>query len=245
MAVVSYHGGLFLMLFSSSPFHLIYLLLGIGSPQSFPPPLGALEEKRLFLLMKEGDSAARAKLIEHNLRLVAHIVRKYYTSYQNPDELVSIGSLGLIKAIDSYEIENGARFATYAAKCVQNEILMFFRSQKKLSCEVSIHETIDVDRDGNPLTYIDVISTDENISESLDLKIHAERAYRLIEEVLDEREKRVIILRYGLGNAPSLTQRQVAKAEGISRSYVSRIEKRALQKMREHFGSFIPSFDDD
>jgi RNA polymerase sporulation-specific sigma factor len=228
----------------SSAFHLIYLLLGIGNPQSFPPPLPAMEERRLFETMRTGDAAARRRLIEHNLRLVAHVVRKYYTSYPNPDELVSIGSLGLIKAIDSFRIENGARFATYAAKCVQNEILMFFRSQKKLSCEVSINETIDVDRDGNPLTYIDVISSDENITEALDLRIHTERAYRLIEEVLDERERRVIILRYGLGKAPAMTQREVADSMRISRSYVSRIEKRALEKMREHFGSFIPSFDD-
>ena len=232
------------MAFSSSAFHLIYLLLGIGSPQSFPPPLPSDEERRLFFEMRAGDTGARSRLIEHNLRLVAHVVRKYYTSYQNPDELVSIGSLGLIKAIDSFKIENGARFATYAAKCVQNEILMFFRSQKKLSCEVSIHETIDVDRDGNPLTYIDVISAEDNITKNLDLKIHSERVYRLIDEVLDEREKRIIILRYGLGKAPALTQRDVATALSISRSYVSRIEKRALQKMKERFGSFIPSFED-
>lgn len=224
-------------------FHLLYLLLGISSPQSFPPPLPAEEERRLFLCMKNGDQEARHRLIEHNLRLVAHIVRKYYTSYPTPDELVSIGSLGLIKAIDSFKPENGARFATYAAKCVQNEILMFFRSQKKLSCEVSINETIDVDRDGNPLTYIDVISSDENITEDLDLRIHTERAFRLIDEVLDERERRVIILRYGLGKAPSMTQREVATSMRISRSYVSRIEKRALEKLRTHFGQFIPSFE--
>ena len=228
----------------ASAFHLIYLILGIGNPQSFPPPLPAAEERALFRAMWDGNADARRSLIEHNLRLVAHVVRKYYTSYQNPDELVSIGSLGLIKAIDSFNPKNGARFATYAAKCVQNEILMFFRSQKKLSCEVSINETIDVDRDGNPLTYIDVISTEDTITKDLDLKIHAERAYRFIDEVLDERERRVIVLRYGLGKAPALTQREVATAMQISRSYVSRIEKRALSKLREHFGSFIPSFDD-
>ncbi len=230
--------------FSFSPFHLIYLLLGIGTAQGFPPPLPKDEEHRLFEKMKEGDREARKRLIEHNLRLVAHVVRKYYTSYQNPDELVSIGSLGLVKAIDTFSDKNGARFATYAAKCVQNEILMFFRSQKKLSYEVSINETIDVDRDGNPLTYIDVISSDENITRDLDLRIHAERAYRLIDEVLDERERCVIVLRYGLGKAPAMTQREVADRMNISRSYVSRIEKRALQKLKEHFGPFIPSFED-
>ncbi len=230
--------------FSSAAFHLVYLLLGIGSAQSFPPPLPSVEERRLFAAMKEGDRGARKRLIEHNLRLVAHVVRKYYTSYQNPDELVSIGSLGLVKAIDTFSPENGARFATYAVKCVQNEILMFFRSQKKLSCEVSINETIDVDRDGNPLTYIDVISSDEDITRELDLRIHAERAYRLIDEILDERERRIITLRYGLGKAPPLTQREVADHLKISRSYVSRIEKRALGKLKESFGPFVPSFDD-
>ncbi|MBR7094888.1 MAG: RNA polymerase sporulation sigma factor SigK [Clostridia bacterium] len=230
--------------FSSAAFHLVYLLLGIGSTQSFPPPLPSAEERRLFTAMKGGDRGARKRLIEHNLRLVAHVVRKYYTSYQNPDELVSIGSLGLVKAIDTFSPENGARFATYAVKCVQNEILMFFRSQKKLSCEVSINETIDVDRDGNPLTYIDVISSDEDITSELDLRIHAERAYRLIDEVLDERERRIIVMRYGLGKAPPLTQREVADQLRISRSYVSRIEKRALGKLKESFGPFIPSFDD-
>ncbi len=231
-------------LFSSAAFHLIYLLLGIGSPQNFPPPLPPEEERELFGLAKEGDRGARAKLIEHNLRLVAHVVRKYYTSYHNPDELVSIGSLGLIKAIDSFNAENGARFATYAAKCVQNEILMFFRSQKKLSCEVSINETIDVDRDGNPLTYIDVISSDDNISKNIDIKIHTEKAYQLINEVLDPRERKIIILRYGLGKAPAMTQHEVATHLKISRSYVSRIEKKALKKMRDRFGAFIPSFED-
>ena len=128
---------------------------------------------------------------------------------------------------------------------IANEILMFFRSQKKLSCEVSINETIDVDRDGNPLTYIDVISAEDNINKNLDLKIHAERAYQLLDEVLDERERRVIVLRYGLGKAPAMTQREVADAMQISRSYVSRIEKRALERMRDRFGIFIPSFEDN
>ena len=234
----------FMLNFSNIFLKFISLILGLSDAQSFPPPLSAAEEKELFAKMKDGDEYARAKLIEHNMRLVSHIIRKYYSSYGYPDDLLSIGSLGLIKAIDSFKIENGARFATYAAKCVQNEILMFFRSQKKLSCEVSIHETIDVDRDGNPLTYIDVISADDNITKNLDLKIHSERVYHLIEEVLDERERQVIVLRYGLGKSPALTQREVATALGISRSYVSRIEKRALQKMKDHFGSFIPSFDD-
>ena len=176
---------------------------------------------------------------------MAHIVRKYYTSYQNPDDLVSIGSVGLIKAIDSFNCENGAKFATYAAKCIQNEILMFFRSQKKLSCEVSINDTIDIDRDGNPLTYIDVISSEDTIAHDLDLKLHTERAYKLINQVLDQRERQIIVMRYGLASNAPCTQREVAKQLRISRSYVSRIEKKALEKLKENFGESSILFDSD
>lgn len=220
---------------SSIIMNFLCMLLGIGESQSFPPPLPTEEEKALFLKMKEGDRAARTKLIEHNLRLVAHIVRKYYTSYRSPDDLISIGSLGLIKAIDSFNVENGARFATYAAKCIQNEILMFFRSQKKLTCEVSINETIDIDREGNPLTYIDIISCEDTIADDLDVKLHTQYAYRLIRDVLDEREQQILIMRYGLTGKKPLAQREVAKILNISRSYVSRIEKKALQKLKENF----------
>lgn len=220
---------------SSIAINFLCLLLGIGGNQSFPPPLPAEEERFLFTKMKHGDKAARTKLIEHNLRLVAHIVRKYYTSYRTPDDLISIGSLGLIKAIDSFNCENGARFATYAAKCIQNEILMFFRSQKKLACEVSINETIDIDRDGNPLTYIDIISCEDTIADDLDVKLHTQYAYRLIRDTLSEREQQILILRYGLTGNPPKAQREVAKQLGISRSYVSRIEKRALCKIKENF----------
>ncbi len=225
-------------------FRFITLILGLGQNQNFPPPLSPREENRLFIMMRDGNAEARAEIIEHNLRLVAHIVKKYYTSYQYPDELISIGSLGLIKAVDSFRFENGARFATYAAKCVQNEILMFFRSQKKLSGEISINETIDIDRDGNPLTYLDIISSDDTIAEDLDLKIHTDRIQSLITKSLDEREKEIIILRYGLNGYTPKTQREVAKHLGISRSYVSRIEKRALIKLRDAFGEKIPDFSD-
>ncbi len=220
---------------SSIILNFLCMLLGIGENQSFPPPLPTEEEKQLFQKMRKGDKGARTKLIEHNLRLVAHIVRKYYTSYRSPDELISIGSLGLIKAIDSFNVENGARFATYAAKCIQNEILMFFRSQKKLACEVSINETIDIDREGNPLTYIDIISCEDTIADDLDVKLHTQYAYRLIRDVLDEREQQILIMRYGLTGKKPLAQREVAKILRISRSYVSRIEKKALQKLKENF----------
>ena len=212
----------------------VHFLLGIGTPQNFPPPLSAAEEQAAFLAKREGDDAAREKLILHNLRLVSHIVRKYYSTAKNQEDLVSIGSIGLVKAVDSFNPENGTRFATYAAKCIQNEILMHFRSQKKLSAEVSINETIDVDRDGNPLTYIDVIATEDNIEEEVDLKVKSALVRRLVEQVLEERERQIIILRYGLGGGEPHTQREVAQMLGISRSYVSRIEKGALETLREH-----------
>ncbi len=224
--------------------HFFCLILGIGGEQSFPPPLTLKEEHTLFEKKKEGDPEARNKLIEHNLRLVAHIVRKYYVSYPCQDDLVSIGSLGLIKAVDTFKMENGAKFATYAAKCIQNEILMFFRSQKKTACEVSMGETIDIDKDGNPLTYGDIICTEDTTLEDLDRKIHVKRALFLLEKLLDPREKEIIVLRYGLGNAPAMTQREVASKLHISRSYVSRIEKKALAMIRENFGIQKPDFDD-
>lgn len=144
---------------------------------NFPPPLDKNEEHELFLKMSEnGDEKAREKLIEHNLRLVAHIVRKYYASSQCEDDLISVGTIGLIKSVDSYNVKNGTRFATYAAKCIQNEILMFFRAQKKNQQEVSINETIDTDRDGNPLTYIDIIKCDDTIADDLDTKIKLTKA---------------------------------------------------------------------
>ena len=212
----------------------VHLLLGIGTPQNFPPPLSAGEEREAFAAAVKGDMAAREKLILHNLRLVAHIVRKYYGAAKNSEDLVSIGTIGLVKAVDSFNPTNGARFATYAAKCIQNEILMHFRTQKKLSCEVSINETIDVDRDGNPLTYMDVIATEDNVEEELDKSIKSARVRRLVEAVLDPREREIITLRYGLSGEVPLTQREVAEKLNISRSYVSRIEKGALDTLRDY-----------
>ena len=212
----------------------VHLLLGIGTPQSFPPPLSGDEEKEAFSAMVNGDMQAREKLILHNLRLVSHIVRKYYGTAKNQEDLISIGTIGLVKAVDSFNPTNGARFATYAAKCIQNEILMHFRAQKKLSAEVSINETIDVDRDGNPLTYIDVIATEDHIEEEIDLHTKSARVRRLLNTVLEERERQIILLRYGLSGEPPRTQREVATLLGISRSYVSRIEKGALETLREY-----------
>lgn len=224
-------------------FRLLFVMLGVSEGQNFPPPLSKAEEKEAFLQMQSGDEKARSKIIEHNLRLVSHIVRKYYGSYPNPDELLSIGSFGLVKAVDTFRVDTGCRFATYGARCVQNEILMFFRAQKKTAQEISIHEQIDIDRDGNPLTYLDIIASDECVGDDIDKGIYIEKVRELL-GTLGERELEIIVLRYGLRGYQPLTQREVAKHLNISRSYVSRIEKRALEKLKMGFGNIEVVFDD-
>ncbi|MBR7116228.1 MAG: RNA polymerase sporulation sigma factor SigK [Clostridia bacterium] len=221
----------------------IGLILGIEDAESFPPPLSREEESELFKKKALGDRGARDRIIEHNLRLVPHIIKKYYSAYESPDELLSVGSLGLIKAVDTFKCEFGTKFATYGARCIQNEILMFFRSQKKMRNEVSLGEQIDIDKDGNPLTYMDIISTEENVADGIDMKMHIERLRELVERVLDEREREIVVLRYGLKGYRPRTQREVAEYLGISRSYVSRIEKKALSKMRAEFPT-APDFED-
>ena len=210
---------------------MLSIFLRVDDPTGFPPPLSAEKEREYFKKAREGDEEARNKLIMHNLRLVSHIVKKYYGSYDAQEDLLSIGTIGLIKAIDSYNIENGTKFATYAGKCLQNEILMHFRADKKLKCEVSINETIDIDKDGNPLTYMDVISCEDTIAEDLFIRMSSKKALEIIKDTLDRREREIIVRRYGLaGNEPQ-TQREISQMMGISRSYVSRIEKAALQKI--------------
>lgn len=205
-----------------------------GDIQShFPPPLPKDRERELFFCCRDGDEGARGLLIEHNLRLVAHIVRKYYSQGENHEDLISVGTIGLIKAVDSFKPENGARFATYGAKCIQNEILMYFRSKKKSAGEVSINETIDTDRDGNPLTYMDIIRCEDTIADDLHKKLRIGEALRIMRRELDDREREIIRLRYGIGGIEPLTQRETAERLGISRSYVSRIEKVALGKLCE------------
>ena len=216
--------------------NFLHLILGIGTPQKFPPPLSAEKEREYFARLKQrGDVEAREELILHNLRLVSHIVRKYYASSPNQEDLVSIGTVGLIKAVDSFSCSNGARFATYASKCIQNEILMHFRSQKKLAAEVSLSETIDIDRDGNPLTYMDVISSDDNLVEDVEKNIRIQKVKRFMKTVLNSRERQVISMRYGLDGKKPLTQKETSELLGISRSYVSRIETGALTKLNEAF----------
>ena len=221
-------------------FKFLHVILGLDTPNKFPPPLSAEEEEKAFRIARQGSGEsreeARQKLILHNLRLVSHIVRKYYATASNQEDLVSIGTIGLCKAVDTFKIDNGTRFATYAAKCIQNEILMHFRAQKKLSAEVSMNETIDVDRDGNPLTYTDVISSEENLPEDVMRSVEADRAMALVRTCLEPRERQVIVLRFGLFGGPVMTQREIAIKLGISRSYVSRIEKAAMDKLKEGFG---------
>ncbi len=211
--------------------NLFHLILGVSTTQKFPPPLSPEKEKEYFLRAEKGDENARQELILHNLRLVSHIVRKYYATAKNQEDLVSIGTIGLVKAVDTFRVSGGAKFATYAARCIQNEILMHFRSQKKLASEISLNETIDVDRDGNPLTYIDVISCDDSLTSEVERKITSDRAIRLVNTILTDRERQIIVMRYGIGRKKPLTQREIAEKLKISRSYVSRIEKCALEKL--------------
>ncbi|MBQ3018338.1 MAG: RNA polymerase sporulation sigma factor SigK [Clostridia bacterium] len=214
--------------------HIAFMILGVEPTQKFPPALSKEEEAKYFELHKKGDEKAREKLIEHNLRLVAHIVRKYYVTNKNTEDLISVGTIGLVKAVDSFNDSNGTRFATYAAKCIQNEILMLFRSQKKMCCEVSLNDTIDIDKDGNPLTYLDIISTEDTIADDIDKKMMITKALAYIRDNLEEREKQILVMRYGLGNTEAYTQREVASMLGISRSYVSRIEKSSLEKINKY-----------
>ena len=211
------------------------LRLGAGSG-SFPRPLPAKEERRCVERWMQGDLEARNTLIEHNLRLVAHIIKKYYTSESEQDDLISIGTVGLIKGVSSYRPEKGTRLATYAAKCVENEILMYFRSRKKIQGEVSLNDSLDSDADGESLYLMDVVGVEDTMYLDIQDRDDCLRVRKLVHECLTEREEEVIISRYGLGGRMPRTQREVAKKLGISRSYVSRIEKRALQKLEEALG---------
>ncbi len=215
--------------------HMLFFALHLVSPGSFPRPLSAAQEKEALVRFRENnDQAARNLLIEHNLRLVAHIAKKYSNSTADPDDLISIGTIGLIKAVGTFDHTKGARLATYASRCIENEILMYFRAGKKTAQDVSLSEPIDTDKDGHPLSLLDVIAAEDTLAEDLETKLNAEKLRRFLDEALDDREKAVIEWRYGLkGNG--MPQREVAKMLGISRSYISRIEKKALSKLRDRF----------
>lgn len=215
--------------------NFLFFALHFDNQTAFPKPLSAKEEKRCFQLMAEGDRSAKDKLIEHNLRLVAHIIKKYYSASQDQEDLISIGTIGLIKAVSTFDYTKGCRFATYGARCVENEILMHFRSLRKISAEVYFDEPIETDKNGNQLSLMDIISDGADVAEATELSMSSEKLYRLIDSQLTAREAEIMILRYGLYNRRPLTQREVAKHLGISRSYVSRIEKKALEKLRACF----------
>lgn len=224
---------LILRLFSGN---LLCFALHFDNMGVFPKPLGAKEELECFEKLAKGDKKAKEKLISHNLRLVAHIIKKYYSSSADADDLISIGTIGLIKAVTTFDYTKGTRFATYGSRCVENEILMHFRSLRKCSGEVFFGETLDTDKDGNSLSLADTIADSTDITQLVDMKINSEKLYGFIDELLDDREKEIIAMRYGLfGNVP-LTQREVSKKLCISRSYVSRIEKRAIEKLKIPYG---------
>jgi RNA polymerase sporulation-specific sigma factor len=224
----------FLSVLSFAAANLIYFVLHVTNSGSFPRPLTAEEERQSLARLAAGDESARSELIEHNLRLVAHIIKKYYSNARDQDDLISIGTIGLIKAVSTFDSGKGTRLATYAARCIENEILMYFRSQKKSAQDIYISDPIDTDRDGNQLVLMDVLAADDTILDDVDLKIRSEKLHRCIAR-LRGREKTIIELRYGTGGGAPLTQREVASRLGISRSYVSRIEKRALSGLREMF----------
>lgn len=212
----------------------LFLTLHLSMPpSSFPKPLSAAEEAECLARWAEGDMAARNTLVEHNLRLVAHIIKKYYTQADNQDDLISIGTIGLIKAVNTFKADKGIRLATYASRCIENEILMHFRLCRKMQGEVSLSETIETDGDGGDLYLSDVVGSADTLLEDLQDAEERLLVRRLVEERLTEREADIIRRRYGLGGRQPQTQKEVAAAYGISRSYVSRLEKKALEKLAE------------
>lgn len=217
--------------------NVIFFALHVESNNVFPKPLSKKDEEECFSLMASGDKNAKNRLIEHNLRLVAHIVKKYSTNISEQDELISIGTIGLIKAVGTFDYTKGARFATYASRCIENEILMNFRAAKKTASDIYINEPVETDKDGNTLTLMDLIDDGIDIHEQVDTLIKSRQLYRFLDKCLDKRELDIIIYRYGLyGNHPH-TQNETAKKLDISRSYVSRIEKKAIEKLRSMYDS--------
>lgn len=219
-------------------FENIFAVSFVNGSHSFPPPLSDEEEDKYLRQYSEGDADAKNILIEHNLRLVAHVTKKYQSSGMDADDLISIGTIGLIKAVSTYNCDKKIRLATYAARCIENEVLMVLRSSKKLQNEVSINEPIGFDKSGNEISLIDILDSDqEDITEKIALKSQVKRLYTEMKKVLHGRERLILEHRYGLAGKQSRTQREISKAMGISRSYVSRIEKKAVDKLRRAFES--------
>ncbi len=217
--------------------NIFFFALHVESGSAFPKPLSKKQEEECFIRMSDGDKSARYMLIEHNLRLVAHIVKKYSSNAAEQDELISIGTIGLIKAVSTFDYTKGAKFATYASRCIDNEILMNFRAAKKSAGDVYINEPVETDKDGNALTLLDLIDDGIDIHEQVDTLIKSRQLYTFLNKCLDERELEIIVYRYGLYGKKPHTQNETAKKMDISRSYVSRIEKKAIEKLRKMYDS--------
>ncbi len=216
--------------------NVLYFMLHLSNNNSFPKPLTAKEEEaELIKFHRDGDINARNKLVNHNMRLVAHIIKKYYSNYSDQEDIISIGTIGLIKGINTFDYTKGTRLATYASRCIENEIFMHFRTRKKNANEISMNEPIDTDSEGNPLTFTDIIYSEETVFDDVELKMNSEKLYEYLENLDDMRKKQILIMRYGLYDTEPLTQREIAKQLNISRSYVSRIETKALEELREFF----------
>lgn len=218
---------------------IIFLALHLDNYGVFPPPLSTADEEKYLKLLESGDKRAKDMLVKHNLRLVAHILKKFNVNENDNEELISVGTLGLIKAVNSFDSAKGVRLATYASRCIENEILMFFRSRKKSALDISLDEPIETDAEGNPLTLIDIISVEDNVADECITKSNVRLLHKFINEMKNERERSIIIMRYGLdGNEPK-TQNEIAAMYGISRSYVSRLETKIIKRLRKKFDVMI------
>ena len=215
--------------------YIMILALHFEKQGNFPPPLKKADETAVISQMVNGDKKAKEKLINHNLRLVAHIAKKYNMNESDNEELISVGTIGLIKAIDSFNPEKEVRLATYASRCIENEILMYFRNKKKNSLDVSLNEPLETDSEGNQLTLIDIIYTEDTIAEDYILEDEKKKLNEILDNKLTEKERELIVMRYGLFGQKAKTQNEIAHLYGISRSYVSRLETKILRKMRKEF----------
>lgn len=215
--------------------YIFTFILHICGNGKFPKPLSEEKEKEYLLKSKKGDIKARNILVEHNLRLVAHIIKKYYAVNVDQDDLVSIGTIGLIKAINTFDMDKNIKLSSYASRCIENEILMHFRNLKKSSQNVSLEDAVDIDKDGNTLKLMDLLSIDDDFADNLDKKLNLQKINKYLTETLTKRELQIINLRYGLNGSKPLTQREVSSIMDISRSYVSRIEKKALEKLKARY----------
>ncbi len=223
------------MLFDELVANILFLALHFEKAGAFPPPLKPEDEKKYLFQMKNGDSNAKEIVIKHNLRLVTHIMKKYYINESENEELISVGTIGLIKAVNSYNIEKGVRFATYASRCIENEILMYFRNKKKSVLDISLDEPIETDAEGNPLTLMDIIAVEDTVADDFVRKNNIDILRKLVNGMKNKREKDIITMRYGLDGNEPLTQNEIAEIYGISRSYVSRLETKIIKNLRKHF----------